>query len=103
MPRFIVQMAEDEYRIVGPGGEEGSCAAYGQAAALAIGANGDTAFYYALVEEPNEVKEGDTVEVYRVDSATAFTAGTDEVEFADNGSGIALVDEEDDEDEDETV
>jgi hypothetical protein len=97
-------MAEDEYRIVGPGGEEGSCAAYGQAAALAIGANGDTAFYYALVDE---VKEGDTVEVYRVDSATAFTAGTDEVEFADEGSGIALVDEEDDEeddeDEDETV
>ena len=98
--KFTVQFAEDEYRLVGPMGQAGGCAPYGQPAALAIG----DAIYYALVLDPDEVEEGGSTSVYAVEEATEMTAATEEVTFSDDGSGIATVDaEEEDEDEETPV
>jgi hypothetical protein len=98
--KFTVQFAEDEYRLVGPMGQAGGCAPYGQPAALAIG----DAIYYALVLDPDEVEEGGSTSVYSVEEVNEMTAGTEEVSFSDDGGGIALVDSEepDDDDDEET-
>jgi hypothetical protein len=93
--KFTVQFAEDEYRIVGSGGQLGACAPYGQPAAVAIGAD----IYYALVVEADEVEEGGQVTVYCVQTVLELSAATEEVTFSDDGAGIALVDEEEDEEE----
>jgi hypothetical protein len=102
---FTVQMDEEEYRVVGPLGEEGACVPYGQVAALAIEAEGDSpwAFYYAYVVDPDE----ENPEVFSVDAVTPMRTKMEEVQFADSGAGIALVDvapdEDEDEDDEETV
>lgn len=65
---FTVQMCENEYRIVGPDGEEGDPAPYTQMATLTIGA----AIYYCLVNEPDN--EGEDVDVFRVDRVTKMAS-----------------------------
>ena len=47
---FSVQQSKDEYRIVGPEGETGSAAEYGDLAILKI----DGAIYYADLEDEEE-------------------------------------------------
>jgi hypothetical protein len=88
---FVVQMDEEEYRLVGPGGEEGATVPYGQPASLSI----DEAIYYTLVTEPDEE---DHPTVFHVDSASECLSTMEEVQFADEGSeAIALVEDEDEE------
>lgn len=96
--KFTVQFAEDEYRLVGPMGQAGGCAPWGQPAALAIG----NEIYYALVLDPDEVEEGGSTPVYCVDEVTEHIAGTEEVEFSEDGGGIALVDSEEEDEDEET-
>jgi hypothetical protein len=86
---FVVQLDEEEYRIVGPGGEEGATVPYGQPASLVI----DEAIYYTLVTEPDEE---DHPIVFHVDSASECLSTMEEVQFADDepAEGIALVEEE---------
>lgn len=94
---FTVQMDEEEYRVVGPLGEEGSCVPYGQPAALSIDNGTDTAIYYALVTDPDDSDPT----VFCVNEVTEVASKMEEVQFADSGAGIALVDVAPDEDEDE--
>ena len=70
---FRVQADEEDYRLVGPGGEEGALVEYGQPAALAIG----SAIYYALMEDPDQTE----ATVFRVDQVTPMSAEVQEVEF----------------------
>jgi hypothetical protein len=95
MPKFTVQMDEEEYRIQTAEGNAGPCASYGCIAHIEIGEY----LYYALVEDA----DADEAEVIRIDSATAFPCTVEEVEFSDDGTGIALVDEDEGEEEEETV
>lgn len=74
---FTVQLDVEEYRIVGPGGddEEGDAVEYGELATLKIG----EAIYYCLLEDPN----ADTPVVYRVDRVSAMPTINEEVVFED--------------------
>ena len=94
---FIVQMDEEEYRLVGPGGEEGATVPYGQPASLVI----DEAIYYTLVSEPDEE---DHPEVFHVDKASLCLSTMEEVQFAEDDEptgGPTLVEEEGDEEEEQ--
>jgi hypothetical protein len=92
---FTVQMDEEEYRIVGPDGEEGDAVAYGELATLVI----DEAIYYCSIEDPNS----ETPVVYRVDNVSRMQTETEEVTFEDaaevetSGGGPVLVEEEEEE------
>ena len=44
MPKFTVQMDEDQYRLVGPGGEEGSIVPYDFLSVVMVGED----LYYAM-------------------------------------------------------
>jgi hypothetical protein len=70
---FRVQMDEGDYRLVGPGDEEGPLVEYGQPAALVIG----SAVYYTLVEDPDSTSAA----VYRVDTVTPVDSEVQDVEF----------------------
>ena len=95
---FIVQMDEEEYRLVGPGGEEGATVPYGQPASLVI----DEAIYYTLVSEPDEE---DHPEVFHVDKASLCLSTMEEVQFAEDegAEGIALVEDEGEGEDEEQV
>jgi hypothetical protein len=89
---FVVQMDEEEYRIVGPGGEEGATVPYGQPASLSI----DEAIYYTLVTEPDE--EDDPI-VFHVDSASECLSEQEDVKFTlgdEPAGGPTLVETEND-------
>lgn len=99
---FSVQMDEEDYRLVGPGGEEGPMVPYGNMATLVI----EDEIYYCQVDDRD-----DEPEVFRVESVNPVDAKTEEVEFpasvvkaqraldaaieGTTGAGIALVDTDD--------
>ena len=81
---MVVQMGDEEYRIVSADGQEGPLVPYGECATLKMGAD----YYYADVDDPN----AQDVQIYRVDSVSEVKTEVVEAEFED---------EEDEEDEDE--
>jgi hypothetical protein len=83
---FTVQMSEEEFRILGPEGEEGCAVEYGEIATLAIG----PAVYYCQVDDPEAT---DGIAVLCVQSVRPMPTETEEVEFeeADEAAGPALV------------
>jgi hypothetical protein len=95
-PTFVVQMDEEEYRIVGPDGEEGDAVEYGDIAVLAIGSG----IYYCHLEDP----DAEAADVMRVDSISKMPTEVEEVEFQDadgpvvDAGPVLVVDEPDAED-----
>lgn len=71
--QFTVQMGEEDYRILGPEGEEGAMVPYGTLATLQV----EDAVYYSLVEDADE----EMPVVYRVDSVSPMPTKLEEVEF----------------------
>jgi hypothetical protein len=70
---FKVEMDEENYRLVGPDGEEGPIVPYGQMATLTI----ESAVYYANVEDGNE----DAPKVYVVTAVKIVPAEVEDVQF----------------------
>lgn len=84
MAKFTVQMDEEEFRIVGPGGEIGEAVDYDSVATLVIGED----VYICRVEDPDALEQ----RVERVDQSSLMPTVIEEVLFADDA---------DDNDEDE--
>ena len=109
--RITVQQDEEDYRLVGPMGDEGAMVPYGQIATLEI----DGEIFYAQLEAEDEGEP----EVFRIDAVDPCDVKVEEVEFppsvvkaqraldeaieATSGVGIALVDTEGDEAPDESA
>lgn len=95
-PTFTVQMDEDEYRIMGPDGEEGDAVDYGEPAVLMIG----SAIYYCLIDDPDT----EAADVMRIDSVSKMPTEVEEVEFQDadgpvvDAGPVLVVDEPDTDD-----
>lgn len=106
--KYLVQLDEEEYRIVGPSGEEGPVVEYGDTAVLVVAG----AVYYCHIEDGDMPEED--IKVLRVDNVTEMATAVEEVVFQDDGSvtvaaaggggGMPLVateeEEEDEEDDD---
>lgn len=90
---FKVEMDEENYRLVGPDGEEGPIVPYGQMATLTI----DEAIYYANVDDGNE----DSPKVYAVTAVKVVAAEVEDVEFKVIEEGVEEGDEEESEEEEE--
>jgi hypothetical protein len=82
--KFTVQASEEEFRIIGPDGEEGCAVEFGDVAVLQIG----SAIYYAEVEDLASVEDA---RVMRVQSVQPMPT---EVE-----TGYEFEDEDDEDDE----
>ena len=57
MPKFTVQMGEEDYRIVGPDGDEGIMVPYGTVATLCEEpdtAGNPPALYFCLITDPDD-------------------------------------------------
>ena len=94
---FTVQMAEEEFQILGPDGEEGCIVDYGEVATLQIG----QAVYYCLCADAEE-----TPVVMRVQSYRPMPTETEDVKFEDtdeDAEGPVLVQAEADAAEPEVV
>lgn len=83
---FTVQMDEDEFRIVGPDGEEGESVSYDSVATLVI----EDEVYICRVEDA----DAEHVKVECVTQTRAMPSTMEEVKFSDDGE------DEDGEDED---
>ncbi len=86
---FIVQMDEEEFRIVGPDGETGEAVSYDAVATLVI----DDEVYICRVEDA----DAQDVKVECVTQTRAMISTLEEVSFADDDEE-AGEDDEDDED-----
>ena len=78
--KFTVQMGEEDYRIVGPDGDEGVMVPYGCLATMAEGP--DTpgqppAVYFCLVDDPDD----ETPVVWCVDSVSKMKSEAEECNF----------------------
>jgi hypothetical protein len=86
---FTIQMSEEEFRILGPEGEEGCAVEYGEVATLAIG----PAIYYAEAQSADEKPN-----VMRVATCKPMPTMVEEVEFEeeeeDAAAGPVLVEAE---------
>jgi len=71
--KFTVQMGEEDYRLVGPEGEEGVMVPYGNVATLVI----EDAIYYSLVDDP----DADKPEVFQVIEVKRMNCEAEEVDF----------------------
>jgi hypothetical protein len=84
-------MSEEEFRILGPEGEEGCAVEYGEVATLRI----DAAIYYCLIDEPDTT---DGISVLCVQSVRPMPTEIEEVEFEeaeeDEAAGPVLVEAE---------
>ena len=89
---MVVQMGDEEYRIVSSDGQEGSLVSYGEVATLKVGAD----YYYADVDDPDT----EEAQVFRVDSVTAVKTEVVEAEFADEEEDDEEEDDEEEDDED---
>ena len=58
MPKFVIECGEEDYRIIGPGSEEGELAEYGETASLVIEDGDHQGQYTALLtEEPDDGRD----------------------------------------------
>lgn len=78
--KYNVQMGEEDYRIVGPNGEEGPMVPYGTLATLSEpgeNAGDPPSVYFCLVTDPDD----ESPKVWCVDSVSEMVVEAEEVEF----------------------
>jgi len=80
MPKFTVQMGEEDYRIVGPDGDEGIMVPYGTVATLCEepdSAGNPPALYFCLITDPDD----ENPKVWCVDSVSKVPSEAEECDF----------------------